>query len=84
MNVTYKALRVKPRNTAGEEGVLAPPQPKNKDLRKTKRHSLKTLARNFAIYFLVMTFFAVTLQMIVPHAWLFAVVTFVSFLESQK
>ena len=36
----YKALRVKPRNTAGEEGMLAPPQPKNKDLRETKRHSL--------------------------------------------
>ena len=32
----------KPRNTAGEGGVLAPPQPKNKDLRKTKRHSLMT------------------------------------------
>jgi len=37
--VTYKALREKPRNTAGENGMSAPPHPKNKDLRETKRRS---------------------------------------------
>jgi len=37
--VTYKALREKPRNTAGENGMPAPPHPKNKDLREKKRRS---------------------------------------------
>lgn len=32
----------KPRNTAGDGGVLAPPQPKNKDKRKTKECSQLT------------------------------------------